>query len=290
MPSDSVSRERWLAAQEQEKSGVASAEDLREWLRVRRQTWVSLVKRLKDDLSIDDTTAILDIGSGPTSVFLGFRVGRKYAVDPIYRYLFELHPFMKKVPEYRDVKFMASSLEEVDLAMQFNVIFMVNVLDHVGDMKPIVQKTGELLADGGTLVVLVDCYADRLVRNLVALFDGDVPHPHHLLAEDVVRLFSEYKLMEHDSRIFELVNEPPFKGQRTDIEIYRLDKLLARMSLHVDGWGKRGDFLFVAKFVLCYSLALLAALIRRREKPLHPLKKLRLFIFRKQLREPPGLK
>lgn len=281
MPSDKVSRKRWLVAQEQEEAAIESAEDVREWLRVRRQTWANLVEQLKGEISLDGSKEILDIGSGPTSIFLALREGKKYAVDPIYRHLFELHPFMREVEEYKDVNFIARPIEEVALDRKFSLIFMINVLDHVGELKSIIGKIDELLAPAGTLVLIVDCYADRMVRNMVRFFDVDLPHPHHFVAEDIVTLFSRYKLQKQDNKIFELISEPPFRGRRGEIEIYRFDKFIARMRQHLSDWGKKGNILFVAKFLLCYSLILLITLLTRREKPLHPFKKLRLFVFQK---------
>jgi len=46
VPPDKVSKARWLAAQEQKKKGIESAEDMAEWLRVRRHTWASLLDLL----------------------------------------------------------------------------------------------------------------------------------------------------------------------------------------------------------------------------------------------------
>jgi SAM-dependent methyltransferase len=285
MLADKASKKRWLAAQEREKAGIESAEDVREWLRVRRQTWASLVEWLKGEISLDGSTEILDIGSGPTSIFLALREGKKYAVDPIYRHLFELHPFMKEVEEYRDVNFIASPIEEAVIDKQFDLIFTINVLDHVGELKPVIGRMDELLAPSGTLVIIVDCYADKVVRNMVSFFDVDVPHPHHFITEDIVRLFPSYKLKKQDNKIFGLINEPPFREQRGEIEIYRVDKFIVRMRQLLSDWGKKGDVFFAVKFFLCYSLALLIAWFRRREKPIHPLKKPRLFVFQKQWRD-----
>ena len=281
MRSDNMSSARWRDAQEQEKKGIESAEDIREWLRVRRHTWASLLDSLKCEVAFDGSKRILDIGCGPTSIFLALREGEKYAVDPNLDRLFELHPFMKDIEEYEDVNFVSRPLEEVVFDRQFDLVFVINMLDHVGALQQVVDKVDELLAPSGTLVIVVDCYADRAVRNIMSFFGVDLPHPHHFLAEDIVRLFSGYRLKKQDNQISGIYGDDTFRGKRSEIEIYRVDRFITRMRQILTMEGKERDVLFVLKYVLCYSLALLVALLRRRETPIHPLKKLRLFVFQK---------
>ncbi len=271
---------RWLAAQEQEKTGLKSTDDLKEWLRVRRQTWRNLLDSLKNEIAFDNSTRVLDIGSGPTSIFLALREGEKYVIDPLCEHLFQLHSFMKEVEEYKDVNFVASPIEDVTLDKQFDLIFTINAIDHVGELEVAVNKVDELLAPSGTLVLIVDCYADPAVRNVIRFFDADLPHPHHLVIKDVFQLFSSYRLIRQDNEIWKVFNEPPFRGRRGKIEIYRIDKFIARMRRHLK--EEKAGLLFSLKFILSFSLALLTASLRRRERPIHPLKKLRLFVFQKQ--------
>jgi SAM-dependent methyltransferase len=277
---DKELKDRWLSAQEQEKKGVESADDIKEWLRVRRHTWSSLIDLLKNEIPLDDSKRILDVGCGPTSIFLALRSGEKYAIDPNLERLLALHPFIMDVEEYKDVNFIPKPIEEIASDKKFDLIFMINVLDHIGVVNSVMDKIGELLSPSGTIVVIVDCYADRVVKNILNFFDVDLPHPHHFIVEDIVKLFSSYKLVKQDDRIFHIYDDCTFRGKNTDIEIYRVDQLFRRMRQILRSEGKQGDFFFTIKYVLCYSLALLTAVIRRREKPIHPLKKLRLFVFR----------
>lgn len=281
MPSNKISRARWLAAQEQEKKGIESAEDMKEWLRVRRHTWASLLDLLKGEIAFDSSKRILDIGGGPTSIFLALREGEKYAVDPNLERLFDLHPFMREVEEYKDVNFISSPIEEAALDKQFDLIFMINVLDHVGALKAVIDKVNELLVSFGILVIIVDCYADRAVRNIMSFFDIDLPHPHHFVTDDIIRLFPDYKLKKQDNKVREIFTDCTFRGKKREIKIYRVDKFIALMTKILKEEGKGGDILFISKYILCYSLALLIASLRRQERPIYPLKKARLFVFQK---------
>lgn len=143
---DKVSNSRWHVAQEQETRGVENTEEIKEWIRVRRQTWTSLLDSLQGDLTPDNSKTILDIGGGPTSIFLALRKGERYLVDPNLKHLFQSQPFIREVEEYKDVHFISSPIEEAAFDRQFDLIFMINVADHVGALRPVVDKIDELLA------------------------------------------------------------------------------------------------------------------------------------------------
>ena len=282
MPFSKVPKARWLAAQEQEKKGIEDAEDMKEWLRVRRHTWRNLLELLKGEITFDSSKRTLDIGGGPTCIFLALRNGEKYAVDPNFERLFNLHPFMREIEEYKDVNFISSPMEEAALDKQFDLIFMINMLDHVNTPKSAIDKVNELLAPSGILILIVDCYADRAVRNIMGFFDIDLPHPHHFVADDIIRLFPDYKLNKQDNKVSKIFTDCTFRGKGREIPIYRVDKLIALARNLLKDEGKERDVLFISKYVLCYSLAMLTASLRRQEKPIYPLKKPRLFVFQKQ--------
>jgi len=277
-----VPKKRWLAAQEQEKRADERAQDIKTRISERRHTWAKLLELLKDDVTFDNSKRTLDVGCGPTSIFLALRQGTKYAVDPTLEHLFQLHPFVREVEEYRDVNFISSSIEEVNLDKQFDMIFMINVLDHVAELKPVIDKVDELLAPSGILILPVDCYADGLVRSIQRFFDADLPHPHHFVAEDVIALFPSYKLVKYDRSAFEIFPDCVSSVQGGDIPIYRVDRFVAQKMQELDELGKKGDLLFALKRFFSSGLCYFVTLFGRKERPLAGLKKRRLFVFQKQ--------
>ena len=275
-----ISKKRWLIGIEKEKEyDNIKREDLEERFRERRQIWATLLDKLKGEVTFGNSKRILDIGAEATSVFLVLREGEKHAVDPLFEYLFDLHPFLTGIEEYKDVNFITSTIEDMAADESFDIIFALGMLEHVGELKPVVDKIDELLAPSGTLVVMVDCYADPVVRNIFSFFDIYPYHPHHFVASDIIRLFSSYGLKKQES-MFEIYRDCPFKkGQK--IKLYRIDKLIARAWQSSGEYAKRTDILFALKFFLCGSLALLIALLRRREKTTLPLAKPWLFVLQK---------
>ena len=276
-----AARARWLEAQRLEDS-PDSPEDMREWVEVRRDTWTRLMDYLTREGLINSPKRTMDIGGKGTTIFLALRDGERYAVDPVYRDLFQVHPFLRELKEYQGVNFLAAAVEDTTIDQPFDTIFCINALDHVAEVDAIIAKMEELLAPSGTLVLVVDCYADRAVRNLIRWFDVDLPHPHHFLAEDILSLFSRFQLRKQDPLCFRLfLTGRLFRGTRADIPVYRLDSLLERAGLLIRTSGRGWHLPFVARFSLAYSLGLLLASLRRKESPIHPLKKPRLFVYQK---------
>ena len=256
-------------------------EDIREWLQVRKETWTHLLGYLTRESLLKKPRRILDIGGKSTTIFLALADGQKYAVDPAYKYLFNRLPFLRELEEYRDVNFSALPVEGFNLE-PFDLIFCINMLDHVENVEAVASKIEQLLTPGGRLVLIVDCYADRVVLDVVRWFDVDLPHPHHFLAEDIVRLFRRLRLCKHDASIFRLFfTGRVFRGERPSISPYQLGRLLGRFGSLLDRYGRKHDFHFAVKFGVCYGLVLLLACLRGRERPVHPLKKPRLFVFEK---------
>jgi len=278
---DNISKNRWLKAQECEKRGLASDNDIKEWLRVRRITWANLMARLQPHIPFTNWNRVLEIGGGATSIFLALKAHDEYAVDPMYEQLFQTHPFLQEVKEYKNVKFIAKPIEEVTLDKKVDAVITINVLDHFGNLQPVVNKIDELLGSSGFMIIIIDCYADSAVRSIIRFFDADAPHIHHFMNEEIIQLFQNYKLIEQDNNIYKLIEDPPFLGQGREIGIHRIDKLFSQMKYDLKIWGKEKDLLFILKFVICYGLALTIATLRHREMPIYPLKKGRLFIFQK---------
>lgn len=251
----------------------------------RRRTWANLLDLLKDVVTFDNSKRILDIGCGPTSIFLSLRKGEKYALDPTLKSLFDICPFLRGIEEYKDVNFISSPIEDVTIDKQFDLIFMINVLDHVGELKPVIDKIDELLAPFGILVLLVDCYADPVVRNIIKFFDVDLPHPHHFVAEEVIGLFPSHRLIKYGNRAFEIFPDCVSREQGGDIPIYRVDRFIAQKVQELSELGKKGDPLFALKSFLSSGLCYFVTPLRRRERPLVGLKKRRLFVFQKPERD-----
>ncbi|MFC1943358.1 class I SAM-dependent methyltransferase [Chloroflexota bacterium] len=263
-----ISKDRWLIGLEKEKEYNRKREDIEERLIERREVWARLLDSLKCEVSFDNSKRILDVGAEATSIFLALREGEKYAVDPLFAYLFELHPFLKEIEEYKDVNFISSPFQDMTSDKSFDIIFILAMLEHLGTLKPVVGKVDELLAPSSTLVVLVDCLSDPVVRNIVSFFDIYPYHPHHFVPDDITKLFSNYRLTKQE-QISEIYRDCPSK-ERKIIRIYRIDKVIAKIWELSGVWARGRRIQFALRLILCYSLIFVIVLLRRKGKPIWP--------------------
>lgn len=275
-----VTAERWATAQSAEDRALEDETIVQEWIAIRRETWRDIMRRVSDRLGIGPDSRILEIGGSATTFFLALHEGRRTAVDTVYGQLFELYPELRDLPEYRGVEFISSRLEDLPQDRTFDLLILINMLDHVQDPPSFARQLDGLLSQNGKVLVIVDTYADPLVRDLVRDFDVDIPHPHHFLDEDVRALFPGYDVLLHDSRIWtSYFASPACSKAASHIPLFRVDQLLGRMRLNIREWKRKGDLLYTAKFFFVYGLALLLSVVRRRDPPAHPLKKPRLYLF-----------
>lgn len=215
----SVAKSRWRTAHEAELATLEDQESVTRHLYMRKSSWANLIISLKGFIDFCSSTRVLDIGGGSTSVFLGLRQGKKYVVDPNLDHFFQRYPFARELPEYKDVNFISLPIEEAVFDKAFDVIFSINALDHMANLRAVVSKLDELLAPSGTLVLVVDCYADQLVARIIRFFDVDPPHPHHLVAGDIQRLFTGYGLLKRDDSIYHIIDAVPSGGDARDTSI-----------------------------------------------------------------------
>lgn len=286
-----ISKERWSKAHRLEKRAYDDTEYNKKIIELRKYTWGLLIDSLKTTIDFKNHKNILEIGGGVTTVFLAIADGEKYAVDPVYNHVFTNYPYLKEIEEYKDVNFISGTLEDIPIDKKFDLIFSINMLDHVRDCNEIAAKIGKLLSPGGILILSIDCYDSASVRNIIRWFDVDTPHPHHFIKEDIMKLFSNYELIRLDRTTFEIDQSLPDKDginhnlpqtdkKNNNPKIYRIDIALSRAIKGIESNGEK-SILFAVRYLLCYSLATLTAFIIKPKIKIFPLKKPWLFVLQK---------
>jgi len=273
-----VSFRRWRIGLDQEKTNLGK-ENTEKRITKQKIIWGRLIDLVKDEIRLDDLNRILDVGGERTSIFLSLRNGEKTAVDPLFDQIFLSEPDLKGIDEYKDVNFISCSIEELASEKQYDTIFMLMVLNHLGELNEIPEKIDSLLAPSGTLIIVVECYADPVVRNIMKFFDVLSYHPHHFLVNDVINIFPRYKLLKKQ-QIWQIYSDFPLENSNNKkIRFYRIDLIAARVWNFSAQFGKRNP-IFVAKVTLCFALAFTTAFLRHREDPVRPIDKPWLFVFK----------
>ncbi len=278
---------RWKIAQEAEKRYRHRCGYSPKNLEQSKRHWEALLDLLPRRCVVDHhSKRILEVGGAGSSVFLAVKGRINVAVDPLYEFLFKLYPVLSELDEYRDVVFVSRPIEDFEIDEEFELVFAINTLDHMGNLDRVSRRIDSLLAYGGYLIILVDCYSDSLVRSLNRRFDADPAHPHHFVAEDVPELFSAHSLVYSDPSAWRLFRDP--SGGIFGNLVRRGQSFLNTVTLETEEVETRSRRLrsvipFIVRHLVVSLLSLSVGLLRRKEKPVYPFKKARLFVFRKQV-------
>ena len=256
-----------------------------------KRKWNLLLQQIPSEvLDNYQTKNILEEGGAGTSIFLSLKGCKNVAVDPLYADLLDLYPSLKECEEYNEVTFLSWAIEDTDLHEgTFDLIFMINVLDHMGNLNTVSSKVYSLLAPLGYLIVLVDCYSNTLIRDVSIRLEFDPTHPHRLTMDDVLKLHRMYDLVYSDQSIWRSFDvhaintgkEGKFKALFKSLSYMdssgtlKLAVAVRKDRKAIFSYFKRVLWLLCSLLLICYAKVL------RREEPIYPFKKKRLFIFRK---------
>jgi len=176
-----VSDKRWKAAQFAERLWWKNylrkkrADDYLAW---KTAYWEQLVRSLPEWAADRPGLDILDAGSGPAGIFIYYRKARVTAVDPLL-------PAYEKMPHfspsaYPHVNFRSQRLENYLASEAFDLIFCINVINHVQNMQEVLAGLHASLRPGGKLVISSDVHRHRTLRKIFRLIPGDLLHPHQM--------------------------------------------------------------------------------------------------------------
>jgi ubiquinone/menaquinone biosynthesis C-methylase UbiE len=130
-------------------------------------------------LKIKNTTKILDVGCGISTVLHYIPVGLKYGIDPLANYyrLFYRYP--------KDIKIQRGSGENIPFPdNQFDVTFCSNAIDHTSNPLKVISEINRILKPNGYFVLTVEIFNEKVERG--------VAHPHSLSEADVRGLLKKY--------------------------------------------------------------------------------------------------
>jgi 2-polyprenyl-6-hydroxyphenyl methylase/3-demethylubiquinone-9 3-methyltransferase len=145
--------------------------------------WKKVLSPLGSIVSQVDGLDILDAGCGPAGIFMALDQARVDAVDPL---LEEYHHMLKHFDkgDYPWVRFFESPLESFDLQKQYDIVFCMNVINHVADIALCYQKLSGWIRPGGLLVISIDAHNTPGLKHVFRWLPGDILHPHQFDLQD----------------------------------------------------------------------------------------------------------
>jgi 2-polyprenyl-6-hydroxyphenyl methylase/3-demethylubiquinone-9 3-methyltransferase len=141
---------------------------------------------------IQPTDLILDVGCGPAGgILLSVKEGIKYGLDPL------MHEYTQYFNLPDNYHWVTGKIENSPLKKKFDIVFVMNTLDHVEDIKRASQSIKQLVKESGYIVILIWCHRSKFFKYYFKVLGRyiDPHHPHHLVFQDIIDLFSEYTLI-----------------------------------------------------------------------------------------------
>ena len=162
-----------------------TVEDYREW---KKSYWNSLIEKTEDGrpkTEVQSASAasraeqlnVLDAGCGPAGIFMVLDKQKVTAIDPLLNeYEKSLAHFSRK--DFSDVEFIATSLEDFRRENQFDMVYCMNVINHVQHYEIAMNNLVDSLKPGGTFVFTIDAHNYSFFKLLFRAVPGDILHPH----------------------------------------------------------------------------------------------------------------
>jgi len=171
---------RWKIAQRFEllwwKQYLASKNKV-EYLTWKKNYWQDLLVQLLGTSRLPSDKTVIDLGCGPSGVYVTLCSNRVVAVDPLLdAYEKELDFF--KQSDYPHVDFKNSTIEEYVDEKTYDYVFCLNAINHVANISVATQKISDLVAQNGKLVFSIDAHNYSFFKTLFRWMPGDILHPH----------------------------------------------------------------------------------------------------------------
>ncbi len=151
--------------------------DIQEYLANKKKYWQRLYDLVSKEVQIGPGKSILELGCGPSGLYLLFDKNNITAVDPLLdEYEKHLNIFSKAA--YPNTKFITTTIEEYKNNEEFDVVFCMNAINHVSDIELAYAKLAACAKKGGKIIVSIDAHNYAFCKFLFRLLPGDILHPH----------------------------------------------------------------------------------------------------------------
>lgn len=180
---------RWRIAQYFEKMWwrrYLRGKDHNEYLQWKQNYWQGFLAEISDSVKPLGNQSFLDMGCGPAGIFMVLP-GKVTAVDPLLnKYRDDLTHFIPQ--NFKHVTFHQSRAEDFDSPGQFDVVFSLNFINHVTDIRLTLRNLTKWCKADGKLVISADAHKYTFLRTLFRFLHFDILHPHQLTAEEYKKM------------------------------------------------------------------------------------------------------
>jgi len=183
--------ENWLRAQRRELSCWLLLKDKVSnplYLSGKKKYWNKII--LKIEPFIKNSKSVLDIGCGPSGIFLSLNDNvEKVGIDSL------MDSYLKEFAFLNDlsVKWISAPFEDYVFNQKFDAIFIFNALDHMKDPDKVIDKVKHILNRNGILIISLNLHTVNLIQKIItALPFLDPLHPHQYTLPQIIAKLSNY--------------------------------------------------------------------------------------------------
>ncbi len=180
--------------------------------------------------------------------------GMLIGVDPLMDQYLEHFDYLRNA----EAKWVTGVAEEIAFSKPFDIIIVINSLDHMYDPSQASRNLSESLAPGGHLILSVNCHNTEFFCKYYSRFYHSVDryHPHHFRPKDVLDLFPHYQVVKVEN--IDHLFLPRRKQYRKEV--------LQRKGLD---WGRVSSYLSNPLKYPVAAARILRSLQSHRKKPGH---------------------
>jgi len=183
---------RWQLAQSYEKNWWADRTDTID-LTYLQYYAEELIRETQNYIEINESTNILEIGSGPAGILTFLPAGERHAIDPLEYYFSTVEEYIS----FRDKAVMYQTAMGEELPYEdnyFDFIIIDNVLDHCQFPSQVISEMSRVVKYEGIIYFRQNIYHPwgKLVRELMEFLKIDKGHPHTFLKSNLEWLFKQH--------------------------------------------------------------------------------------------------
>jgi SAM-dependent methyltransferase len=180
---------RWKTAQYFEQKwwknylGKRNPVEYQQW---KRDYWLGFLDKISDWVKPLQNQNFLDMGCGPAGIFMVLP-GKVTAVDPLLEaYKAQLLSF--KPADFGNVTFVSARAEDYKYNSQFDIVFSLNVINHVTNIMQATATLYKCCKTGGQLVLSADAHNYNFLKTIFRYLHFDILHPYQLTLDEYKKL------------------------------------------------------------------------------------------------------
>lgn len=183
---------KWRLAQKVELwwwKDYLNRKDKTSYLAWKKAYWENILEILTPEVVLSSPSKILDAACGPAGIYMALDGHEVVGVDPLLQ-SYKQHLAHFDPADYPFVAFENKPIEEYKAQQCFDLVFCMNGINHVSDLKKAMTKLIDCTKPGGYIVLTIDAHNYKFFKYLLRMVPGDILHPHQFSLKEYKDMFN----------------------------------------------------------------------------------------------------